>query len=79
MMNDFSNFGWHMGPFGWILMVLFWGLIVFGIVAVVKWFLVNPSGAGPSRDKTPMEILKERYARGEIDKDEFEQKKRDLQ
>jgi uncharacterized membrane protein len=32
-----------------------------------------------SRDKTPLEILQERYARGEIDKEEYEQKKRDLE
>jgi len=32
-----------------------------------------------SRDKSPLEIVQERYARGEIDREEYEQKKRDLE
>ncbi len=39
----------------------------------------QPSPSRGSRDKTPLEILQERYARGEINKEEFEQRKRDLE
>jgi len=62
-------------------MLLFWGLIIFGIVMLVRGVGVT-SGANASiakvSDKTPRDILAERYARGEIDKAEFEEKKRDL-
>jgi putative membrane protein len=37
------------------------------------------SPRGEPREKTPLEILQERYARGEIGRDEYEQRKRDLQ
>ncbi len=36
MMNDMGDFGWLPG-FGWIFMLLFWGLVILGILAIVKW------------------------------------------
>ena len=72
--------GTGMGTWGWggmgVGMVLFWGLIIMLIVFVVR-SLGNDAARGS--DKTPIQMLKERYARGEIGKDEFEQKKRDLE
>jgi putative membrane protein len=54
-------------------MVLFWGLVIAAIVALVKVF--SGSGSGTQREMmSAMEILEERYARGEIDKGEFEEK-----
>jgi len=85
MMGNWGEFGgWGMG-FGFFFMILFWLLIVLGIVALVRWLLPqSQSGreqgtADKKRDKTPLEIVQERYARGEIDRTEYEQKKRDLQ
>lgn len=60
---------------GWSL--LFWILAILGIIVLVKWLLEKdrkPTEGGESA----LEILKKRYAKGEIDKEEFEQKKRDL-
>ena len=78
MMNEWGNFsGWGMG-FGFIFMLLFWGLAILGIVALIRWLITQSSSNRSSRDKSPLEIVQERYARGEIDREEYEQKKRDL-
>lgn len=67
----------YMGTGGWILMVLFWILVVFGIVALLRWGM---HGGGHHRgEKSVFEILKERYAKGEIDRKEFEERKKDLE
>lgn len=76
-MGDIGGFGgWGMG-FGLVFMLLFWLLVILGILALVRWLQSSSPGRG-ARDKTPLEIVQERYARGQIDKDEYEQKKRDL-
>lgn len=67
--------GWGMG-IGMISMVLFWVLVILGIVVLVKW-IGGTAGTKPT-STTALDILKERYARGEIDKREFDDKKRDL-
>lgn len=77
MMNDMGDFGWFPG-FGWLFMLLFWGLVILGIVAIVKWLASAGAGGNTPRARTALDILEERYARGEIDREEFEQKRRDL-
>jgi len=77
-MTQMMNFGFKpFGGFGWIFMILWWILIIAGIVALIKW-LTSQSRRTHNHEKTPLEILKERYAKGEIDKKEFEDKKKDL-
>ncbi len=80
-----GNWGWdHMGGAGWgmgfggIFMILFWIVIIVAVVMLVKWLAGGSSRIDLPREKSALDILKERYARGEIGKDEFEQKKRDL-
>ena len=67
----FESWGWGGS------MVLFWVVIIAVIVLIVR--LLGNDAAARGGDKTPLQILKERYARGDIAKDEFEQKKRDLE
>jgi len=74
-----GGYGWGGGGgFGIIGMLLWWVLIVLGIVLIAKWLFSGGPGGGRTAGDRALEILKERYARGEIDKNEFEQKKRDL-
>jgi putative membrane protein len=73
---------WGMGWFGGIFMIIFWIFIIVGVVFLIKWLVHSPKGhSSPGRTDTSssaLDILKERYARGEINKQEFEEKKKDL-
>lgn len=72
--------GWGMGWFGGIFYLIFWFLVIVGMVFLIKWLVQMSKGhsqAGSSGSRA-LDILKERYARGEIEKDEFEEKKKDL-
>ena len=71
--NPMGVFGWGSG---WVLMTLFWGLIILGIVTQVRW--IANQGKSQTQDRSALDILKERYTKGEIDKKEFEEKKKDL-
>ena len=74
------GYGWDGGwmGFGIIGMLMFWVLMIVGIVVLVKWVIGSQFSRSLPPTKTAIDIVKERYARGEIDKEEFEQKKRDL-
>ena len=69
-------FMWGAGGLVMMLMMLvFWGLVIAAIVIGLRWLL----GQGPPvRRDEAFEILRQRYARGEIDKQEFETRRRDL-
>lgn len=71
---------WGMGWFGGIMMVLFWAVIIVGVFLVVRYLVSGQGGgAGTARGADPMDILKERYARGEIGTQEFEERKKILE
>ena len=67
-----------LGGVGMLLMVLFWGALI--ALAVWAFTKINRSNvAAPLRiEKNPLDLAKERYARGEIGKEEFYQIKKDL-
>lgn len=65
--------------FGGVGMILFLGVIIVAVVMLGQWKGGTSSASPPNAGtKTALDILRERYAKGEIDKEEFEQKQRDL-
>jgi putative membrane protein len=68
-MMHWGDYGWGMG-FGWIWMIFIWVLVVLGVVYLVK--LIAASAKRAEQQETPLDILKKRYAKGEISKEEFE-------
>jgi putative membrane protein len=69
-----------MGWGGGFFMIIVWVAIIVGIVLLVKWLVATSGkGAGAPVKESPIEILKRRYAAGEIGKEEFEEKKKDLE
>ena len=66
-----------MGGFGMGFGGILWIAIIALIVFLVWQYLGQDKNLGNSKN-SPLEILKQRYARGEIDKEEYEEKKRDL-
>jgi len=67
------------GFFGPIFMIIVWGLIIFAIIMFVRMMAGHQDRHGSqTSEDSAMRILKERYAKGEIDKKEYEEKKNDL-
>ena len=74
--------GWSygMGWFGPFIMIAFWIAVIVGIVFLIRWIVISTRSTGQKtyHEDSALEILKRRYAQGEIGKEEFEEKKRDL-
>lgn len=73
MMGDGFGMGYG-GGYMWI----FWIFLIVAIAWLVISAIGNGRNSGQSGEKSAMDILNERYARGEIEKEEYEQKRRDL-
>ncbi len=72
---------WPWGGFGWGVMGLglLWMVIVWGaIIALIVWGVRRATRNNVPITRSPVDIAKERYARGEITKEQFEQIRRDL-
>ncbi len=75
-----GDYGWGMGwgmGLGWLFFILFWVLIILGVLYLIKLI----AGGGRSKkttEETPLDILKRRYAKGEISKEDFDKMKEDL-
>jgi putative membrane protein len=83
-MYDHHCFPFFSMPYGlgWVFMILFWVLAISGVIAIVRWLAAGTTRrkqdmSSPAH-KTPADILRERYARGEIDREEFMQRLEDL-
>lgn len=81
MGNYFGGGYGYMGGFGFFFMILFWGLIIWAIVAGVR-MLSGGHGqgtcCGDTKGDEANKMLRERYAKGEITKEQFDQMKKDL-
>ena len=64
------------GFFGGIFMIFWWAIIIIGIMILVRWIRGQDQ---KEEEQDPMKILKQRYAKGEIGKEEFEKIKKDLE
>jgi len=73
---NMMDYGGMMGYGGWWLLVgaLFWILILVALILAIYWLYRNIRGSGGSA----IEILRQRYARGEMSKKEFDEKMKDL-
>ncbi len=79
------EWGWGMHPMSglwgvWgmammLMMAVFWGVVIAGFVLGIRWLARQ---GRESKADPALEILRQRYARGEINKEEFEARKRDL-
>ena len=84
MMYPGNPMGW--GNSGWLwwmpmglMMLLFWGLVIVALVLLVRrlWSQDRPH-TGAALVETPLDVLKKRYARGEITKEDFDRIKQDI-
>lgn len=76
-------YGWDWffggGFFMLLFMLVFWALIIAGAVWLIRYIAHGNPSSGTLGTKSALDVLKERYVKGEIDKSEFEAKKKDIQ
>lgn len=81
-MNGYGMMGWGygMGWWGGILMILFWAVVIAGVVYLVKWIAAQgeKKGPPPGPPESALDILNKRYAKGEISKEDYERIKKDI-
>jgi putative membrane protein len=79
MYGLYNDYGWGAGSMmswfgGGIMMIVFWALLI----ALIVWIVREVGGKNSRSASHALDILKERYAKGEMSKEEFESKKRDI-
>lgn len=82
------SFHWSWEPWGFgagtfflipiFLLMVFWIAVIIGIIFFVKWIIAMGKRHGRESEETALEILKKRYAKGEISREEFERIKQDI-
>jgi putative membrane protein len=68
--------GWMIG--GWLMMLVFWALVIIGIVALIRYLSERGRTVQFKEPETPLEILRRRYAAGELTKEQFDEMKRNV-
>jgi putative membrane protein len=92
--DQWHGFWWdHMGPgmmgwgvsgsgwFGVVFMIVWWLVVIIGVAALVRWLFAwnQHSNAGSSPPESALDIAQKRYARGEIDQEQYRALKRELE
>lgn len=75
-MMNYDHGGWWMGGM-WFFPLLFWIVVIAGVVFIVKW--VRERGQETKPQESALDVLNKRYASGELDRESFEQMKKDIQ
>jgi uncharacterized membrane protein len=75
MGGSYSNGG--LDGLGWVLGLVFWVLVLIALILLIVWLYKGVSGAGGKQSAS--EILRQRYAKGEISKKQYEEMKKDLE
>jgi len=86
LQGHITEWHWEMHPLWWmwgagglvmlLMMLVFWGAVITALVLGIRWLATQNRGLG--RDSA-LAILRERYARGEINREEFEARRKDLE
>lgn len=84
-----KSFHWSWEPWGFdsgafflraiLLMIVSWVAAIIGIVYFIKWVIATCKRHGTKPEETALDILKKRYVKGEISREEFERMKQDIQ
>ncbi|MGC3874592.1 SHOCT domain-containing protein [Halomonas sp. GXIMD04776] len=78
MMAHMGDYGWAHMLLGGLMMVVFWGAVIALAVFLVRSLIRGRDDGVSHQRPTALDLLQERYARGEIDQQDYEQRKRDL-
>jgi putative membrane protein len=73
-MGNWDHMMGYGGGFMWLIALVLVGVVIYFVVQAIK-----AKGSAGSATETPLDILNKRYAKGEIDKEEFNRKKKDLE
>ena len=73
MWHGMEGIGWGWLGLGVLHMVVFWGLVILAFAALFKWL-----GGGSLSESSAMDILKARYAKGELTREQFDRLKREI-
>jgi len=81
MMNwgyGYDGFSGMFGMGGFLFMIFWWALVIYAVVWIARHVIGGCGHHGRTHRASALDILKDRYAKGEINKMEFEEKKKDL-
>jgi putative membrane protein len=79
MWDRMNDYGWGWTLFGGLHSLLFWLVIILAIIVLVKWLSGGTFDKRSAPGRSALDILKERYARGEISREDYERMKTDLE